>query len=84
MKQRKVTFTNAAGIELAGLLDLPEDEQPLAWALFAHCFTCSKNIKASASISRALVSQRIAVLRFDFRDSAKAPAISPPSEPAPA
>ncbi|OHB32125.1 MAG: osmotically inducible protein C [Desulfuromonadaceae bacterium GWC2_58_13] len=66
MKQRKVTFTNNEGIELAGLLDLPEDEQPLAWALFAHCFTCSKNIKAVASISRALVHRRIAVLRFDF------------------
>ncbi len=66
MKQHKVSFTNPAGIELAGLLDLPEDEQPLAWALFAHCFTCGKHIKAAASISRALARQRIAVLRFDF------------------
>lgn len=66
MKQHKVTFANAEGIELAGLLDLPEDEQPLAWALFAHCFTCGKHIKAAASISRALASRRIAVLRFDF------------------
>ncbi len=66
MKQRKVTFPNAEGVQLAALLNLPEDEGPIAFALFAHCFTCTKNIIAAANIARALSRQRIAVLRFDF------------------
>jgi alpha/beta superfamily hydrolase len=66
MKQQKVTFPNADGNSLAALLDLPEDEPPIAFALFAHCFTCTKNIAAAANIARALSRQRIAVLRFDF------------------
>ncbi|TVP74261.1 MAG: OsmC family protein [Gemmatimonadales bacterium] len=37
-----------------------------AWALFAHCFTCSKDLKAAVNISRALVGQGFGVLRFDF------------------
>ena len=66
MKQRKITFPNAQGEQLTGLLALPEDEQPLAYALFAHCFTCSKNLAAAANIAQALARRRIAVLRFDF------------------
>lgn len=66
MKQTKVRFPNARGQQLAGLLALPEDEQPLAYALFAHCFTCSKNLAAAANIAQALCRRRIAVLRFDF------------------
>lgn len=66
MKQRKVTFPNAQGEQLTGLLALPEDEQPLAYALFAHCFTCSKNLAAAGHIAQALARRRIAVLRFDF------------------
>jgi putative redox protein len=45
---------------------LPVGGKPLAYALFAHCFTCSKNIKAIAHISRALTRAGLAVLRFDF------------------
>jgi len=66
MKQKKIAFANERGEKLAALLDLPEDEQPLACAIFAHCFTCSKNLSASVHISRALSRRRIAVLRFDF------------------
>jgi putative redox protein len=66
MKQQKVTFPNADGNNLAAILNLPEDEKPIAFALFAHCFTCTKNIAAAANIARALSRQRIAVLRFDF------------------
>jgi putative redox protein len=66
MKQKKITFANEQGVQLAALLDLPEDEQPLAYALFAHCFTCGKNLAAAMHIARALSRQRIAVLRFDF------------------
>ncbi|AMV70515.1 bifunctional alpha/beta hydrolase/OsmC family protein [Desulfuromonas carbonis] len=66
MKQQKVSFPNQDGLALAALLDLPEDEAPLAFAIFAHCFTCTKQSAAAGRISRALSQQRIAVLRFDF------------------
>ncbi|GFO65263.1 bifunctional alpha/beta hydrolase/OsmC family protein [Geomonas paludis] len=66
MNTRKITFTNASGMKLAARLELPDDERPVAYAIFAHCFTCSKNIKAAVNITRAMSSRRIAVLRFDF------------------
>lgn len=66
MNTKKVTFSNGRGEQLAARLELPDDEQPLAYALFAHCFACSKDLKAAVHISRALSSRRIAVLRFDF------------------
>lgn len=65
MQSKNVKFPNAAGQSLAGILDLPAGE-PVAWALFAHCFTCSKNLKAANHVSRSLVEAGIAVLRFDF------------------
>lgn len=60
----RITFQNAQGHQLAGVLELPES--PTAFALFAHCFTCGKDIKAAARISRALHDRGVAVLRFDF------------------
>jgi len=66
MQVRKLEFTNDAGQKLSARIDLPEDNQPVAYALFAHCFTCSKNIKAASHISRALTREGIAVFRFDF------------------
>lgn len=66
MNTRKITFPNEQGEQLAARLELPGDERPLAYALFAHCFTCSKDLSAAVHISRALSSRRIAVLRFDF------------------
>ena len=45
---------------------MPIDGSPIAYALFAHCFTCTKNLKAIHHISRALAREGIAVLRFDF------------------
>jgi putative redox protein len=66
MQFKNVTFTNAEGMLLAGRLDLPVDGKPRAFALFAHCFTCTKNLKAINHINRALTQQGIAVLRFDF------------------
>ncbi len=65
MQSIKVKFPNSAGENLAGILDLPAGE-PRAFALFAHCFTCSKNLKAATNISRAITAAKIAVLRFDF------------------
>ncbi len=66
MTTRKVNFKNQAGVVLQALVDIPADGQPHAWALFAHCFTCSKNLKAVTNITRALNGRGIAVLRFDF------------------
>jgi len=66
MRTRKISFENASGDRLAALLDLPSDRQPEAYALFAHCFTCSKDYKGVVWVSRALAAEGIAVLRFDF------------------
>ena len=66
MQFKKLEFTNATGQKLAARLDFPSDDNPSAYALFAHCFTCSKNTKAIAYISRALTGHGIAVMRFDF------------------
>jgi len=65
MQNLNVTFENQKGETLSGILDLPTEE-PVAYALFAHCFTCSKNLRAASNIARALNDERIAVLRFDF------------------
>lgn len=66
MSVEKVHFENADGDRLAARLDLPDTGVPFAFALFAHCFTCSKDLRAVGAISRALTQQGIAVLRFDF------------------
>lgn len=60
-----LSFPGAQGVALAARLELPE-RPPRAFALFAHCFTCGKNLKAAHTISRALAEAGIAVLRFDF------------------
>jgi uncharacterized OsmC-like protein/alpha/beta superfamily hydrolase len=60
-----VSFPGASGATLAARLEAPA-ERPLAFALFAHCFTCSKDTKAATYISAALAERGIAVLRFDF------------------
>src|SRR5947199_7395293 len=65
MTSRTVAFSSSKGHRLAGRLELPAGE-PRAWAIFAHCFTCSKDSKAAAYISQALAGRGIAVLRFDF------------------
>jgi putative redox protein len=58
-------FTGSEGQQLAAALDLPERE-PVAYALFAHCFTCGKDVLAAKRIAVALAAKGIAVLRFDF------------------
>jgi putative redox protein len=62
---RPATFTGSRGDQLAARLDLPDGE-PLAFALFAHCFTCSKDLAAATRISRGLADRGFGVLRFDF------------------
>jgi alpha/beta superfamily hydrolase len=65
MKSQKVKFKNENGLELAAKIEFPEDEIK-GYALFAHCFTCNKNLTAVRNIGKALNKCGIAVLRFDF------------------
>lgn len=62
---RQVRFDNGRGQLLSGLLDLP-DGPTLDWALFAHCFTCTKNLRAIGHLVGPLNQAGIGVLRFDF------------------
>ena len=62
---QRIEFPGSQNTLLAGRLDQPASA-PRGWALFAHCFTCSKDSKAAAYISRALVAAGFGVLRFDF------------------
>ena len=66
MRTERIYFKNEQGEQLSARLERPIEEKPLAYALFAHCFTCGKNLNAVRIISRELASQGIAVLRFDF------------------
>ncbi|MFY0591504.1 alpha/beta fold hydrolase [Roseivirga sp.] len=66
MKTIRLHFPNAHGEQLSAKLEMPVDKKPVAFALFAHCFTCSKNLMAVTHISRGLTAKGIAVLRFDF------------------
>ncbi|ELR68442.1 hypothetical protein C900_00363 [Fulvivirga imtechensis AK7] len=66
MNSQRITFYNDQGVELSAKLEMPADNDPVAYAIFAHCFTCSKNFSAVVNISRTLSLNHIAVLRFDF------------------
>jgi len=65
MPSKPIRFSAPQGQELGARLELPVGE-PRAYALFAHCFTCSKESKAATYISQALAARGIALLRFDF------------------
>ena len=66
MDTKKVFFSNTEGEQLAARLEFPLDKHPTAFALFAHCFTCNKNLAAAKNISRALARRGFGVMRFDF------------------
>ena len=67
MAKIKFEFENSNGQMLAGLLETPDDQHSVKQsAVFAHCFTCGKDIAAASRIARALAKRGIAVLRFDF------------------
>lgn len=66
MQSKSINFNNKEGIKLSAELNLPVDRKPLAYAIFAHCFTCNKNFHAVKNISKGLTSNGIAVLLFDF------------------
>ncbi|HWV96134.1 MAG TPA: bifunctional alpha/beta hydrolase/OsmC family protein [Xanthobacteraceae bacterium] len=65
MRTERFQFSGTDGQQLAATLDLP-DTPPVAYALFAHCFTCGMNVLAAKRIATALAAHGIAVLRFDF------------------
>jgi len=66
MKTIEVKFKNSRGHTLAGKLDMPFNEHISSYAVFAHCFTCSMELKAILNINRSLTKHGIAVLRFDM------------------
>jgi putative redox protein len=65
MATEKFQFEGEGGHQLAAALDLP-DGVPTAYALFAHCFTCGKDVLAAKRIAVALAAKGVATLRFDF------------------
>ncbi len=65
MSAEMVRFTGARGVELRGRLHRPAGA-PRGWALFAHCFTCNKDLRAVRAISQSLAARGFGVLRFDF------------------
>lgn len=66
MNYKKVFFPNKEGTQLSGYLELPVNQEPHSFVLFAHCFTCNKNFFAVKNIARALSENGYGVLRFDF------------------
>ncbi len=65
MPTREFQFQSLDGHKLSGRLEMP-DTEPKAFALFAHCFTCSKNAAAASRISKEMAKRGFATLRFDF------------------
>ena len=66
MRFERITFPNRLGHRFAGRIDFPITGDPIAYALYAHCFTCTKNLKAAGRIAETLGLHGIAMLRFDF------------------
>ncbi len=65
MSRTKLQFLGSDDLTIAALLETPK-EAPSAFVLFAHCFTCGKDVIAASRIARALVANGFGVLRFDF------------------
>lgn len=66
MKNKKLQIVNKKGIKLQAYLELPANQKPNYFAVFAHCFTCSSTLGAVKNISRSLTNHGFGVLRFDF------------------
>lgn len=65
MSTKKARFTNRNGIELAGVLDIPEDGAT-RWALITHCFTCTKDLRSLKVIAKSLTALGFGAMRLDF------------------
>ncbi|GAB5539551.1 MAG: bifunctional alpha/beta hydrolase/OsmC family protein [Salibacteraceae bacterium] len=66
MKSEKLSISNKSGTALHAVLELPPNQHPTHYAMFAHCFTCSSNLNAVRNVSRSLANQGFGVVRFDF------------------
>jgi uncharacterized OsmC-like protein/pimeloyl-ACP methyl ester carboxylesterase len=66
MKSTKLKIVNRKGLSLNAHLELPANQKPNYYAIFAHCFTCSSSLSAVRNVSRALTQDGFAVVRFDF------------------
>jgi putative redox protein len=66
MKSTKLQITNPNGHNLNAHLELPANQKPNYYAIFAHCFTCSSTLNAVKNISRTLTNHGFGVVRFDF------------------
>ncbi|WP_296385039.1 bifunctional alpha/beta hydrolase/OsmC family protein [Winogradskyella sp.] len=66
MRTNRIEIKNKKGYTLAAYLELPANQKPNYYAIFAHCFSCSSNLNATKNISRALTAHGFGVVRFDF------------------
>ena len=66
MITKEFRFPGKRGVSLAGKLDTPDDGKISAYTIYAHCFTCSMELKSIAHINSALTNHSIAVLRYDM------------------
>jgi uncharacterized OsmC-like protein/pimeloyl-ACP methyl ester carboxylesterase len=66
MKNQKLKVINKKGHKLQAYLELPANQKPNYFAIFAHCFTCSSSLSAVRNISRALTNHGFGIVRFDF------------------
>ena len=66
MKRAKLKIQNNKGLTLQAYLELPANQKPNRYAIFAHCFTCTSSLSAVKNISRALTGYGFGVVRFDF------------------
>jgi len=66
MKVIKLKIPNRKGLLLNAFLELPANQKPNYYAIFAHCFTCSSSLTAVKNVSRSLAQDGFGVIRFDF------------------
>lgn len=66
MKSTRFSFSNKDGFTLSAQMEWPADQKPYGFSIFAHCFTCGKNLTTVRTITKALASRGYAVLSFDF------------------
>ena len=66
MKSNRLEIKNKKGYTLAAYLELPANQKPNYYAIFAHCFSCNSNLNATKNISRSLTAHGFGVIRFDF------------------
>lgn len=64
--RERVSFPGFNGEDLQGVIEFPLNRKPHAYAIFAHCFTCGKNVSAARRIAQSVAQAGIATLRFDF------------------